>query len=272
MNSRSAVFSAQNLLFDNRKISLTPFTNNAVTPEATDGTISAPLFYVGKGRLQDLDGKDIKGSIALLDFDSGRNWQLLASLGAKAAIFLQGDNSQGRIFFTEKQELTPLQFPCFWMKKDEAEKIFRPVKKPGCAPRPKVTLQSRCVWENYLAKNLYSLIEGTDPQLGKELLIIEAFFDDEEFVSGNSPGADSATSIATFLEIAQSLTKAPPARSIMLVATSGQAQTLAGMRDIIWSINARSKDLRDRKRQLQKEMNRGKFNLEAPAGPHFSPA
>ena len=125
-----------------------------------------------------------------------------------------------------------------------------------------VELQSQTVWENYLAKNIYSLIEGTDPQLGQELLIIEAFFDDEEFVSGNSPGADSASSMATFLEIAQALIKDPPQRSIMLIATSGQAQTLAGMRDIIWSINARSKDLRDQKRQLQKKTKRGKFNLE----------
>ena len=255
-------FLGAELSFDNRKISLTPFTNNAVTPEATDGVITAPLYYVGKGRLEDLDGKDIAGSIALLDFDSGRNWQLLASLGAKAAIFLQGDNSQGRIFFTEKQELTPLQFPCFWMKKGEAENIFGPLKDQNTPLIPTVALQSRIVWENYSARNLYALIEGTDPELTKELLIIEAFFDDEEFVSGNSPGADSATSIATFLEIAQSLIKDPPARSIMLIATSGQAQTLAGMRDIIWSINARSKDIRDRKRQLQKAMNRGKFNLE----------
>ncbi|MGA7278988.1 MAG: hypothetical protein WBW79_13700, partial [Desulfocapsaceae bacterium] len=90
-------FLGAELTFNNQKIALTPFFNNAITPQATDGIISAPLYYVGKGRLQDLDGKDIAGSIALLDFDSGRNWQLLASLGAKAAIFLQGDNSQGRI-------------------------------------------------------------------------------------------------------------------------------------------------------------------------------
>ena len=31
----------------------------------------------------ELDGKDLQGSIVLIDFDSSRNWQLLASLGAK---------------------------------------------------------------------------------------------------------------------------------------------------------------------------------------------
>lgn len=262
-------FLGAEIIFDGKKIPLVPIINNSVTPEATDGTLSAPLYYVGKGQLQEIDNKDIQGSIVLIDFDSGRNWQVLASLGAKAAIFLQGDNSQERIFFSEKQELTPLQFPCFWMKRDQAIKSFGPLKNQDTPLISKVELQSRCVWENYLAKNIYSLIEGTDPQLGKELLIIEAFFDNEEFVYANSPGADAATSIATFLKIAESLAAQPQQRSIMLVATSGQAQTLAGMRDLIWSINARSKDLRDRKRQLQKEMAIGKANLELLQGLTF---
>ncbi len=262
-------FLGAELSFDNKKLSLASFTNNAITPEAIDGTLSAPLYYVGKGQLQELDGKDLQGSIVLIDFDSGRNWQLLASLGAKAAIFLQDDNSQERIFFTEKHELTPLQFPCFWMTRDQATKFFGPLQNQKTPLRPQVMLQSHCVWENILAKNIYSLIKGTDPKLSKELLIIEAFFDNEEFVSGNSPGADAATSIATFLKIAESLAGSPQQRSILLIATSGQAQTLAGMRDMIWSINARSKDLRNQKRQLQKEINKGKSNLKMLQGLTF---
>ncbi len=254
-------FLGAELRMGDKKIPLVPFTNNAITPEATDGILTAPLYYVGKGQLREIDGKDIKDSIVLIDFDSGRNWQLLASLGAKAAIFLQGDNSEGRIFFAEKQELTPLQFPCFWMKREQAVQFFGSLPNQKTPLFAQVELQSRCIWENSLAQNLYSLIEGSDPQLKKELLIVEAFFDNEEFVAGNSPGADAATSIATFLELAQSLKKNPPQRSVMLVATSGQAQTLAGMRDMIWSTNVRSKDLRDLKRQLQQKIARGKANL-----------
>ncbi len=222
-------FFGAELSFNDKRVPLVAFTNNAVTPEATDGTISAPLFYVGKGELTELDGKNIRGSIVLIDFDSGRNWQKPASLGAKAAIFLQDKNSEERFFYTEKEELTPLQFPCFWMKRDQAIQLFGPLLNQQKPLIPKVDLRSRCVWENYQAKNLYSIIEGTDPRLKKELLIIEAFFDDEEFVSGDSPGADAAISIATFLKIAKSLVKDAPQRSVLLIATSGQAQTLAGM-------------------------------------------
>ncbi len=254
-------FQGATLTYGDKTLPLVPLINNAVTPHATDGTLAAPLYYVGKGQLQELDGKDIAGSIVLIDFDSGRNWQLLASLGAKAAIFLHGDNSEERIFYNEKQELTPLQFPCFWMKKEEAIQFFGPLVNRQMPLVQRAELQSRHVWETYPAKNIYALIEGTDAQQKNNLLVLEAFFDNEEFVSGNSPGADAASSIATFLELAGTLVKEPRQRSVLLVATSGQAQTLAGMREMIWSLNARSKDLRDRKRELQKEVASGLSNL-----------
>jgi len=255
-------FQGATLTYGDKTLPLVPLINNAVTPQATDGTLVAPLYYVGKGHLQELDGKDIAGSIVLIDFDSGRNWQLLASLGAKAAIFLQGDNSEERIFYTEKQELTPLQFPCFWMKKDEAIQFFGPLVNRQTPLAQRAELQSRHVWETYPAKNIYALIEGTDAQQKNKLLVLEAFFDNDEFVSGNSPGADAASSIATFLELARTLVEEPQQRSVLLVATSGQAQTLAGMREMIWSTNARSKDLRDRKRELQKEVTSGTSTVD----------
>ncbi len=261
-------FLGAELTIGNKKIPLTPFVYNAITPEATDGLITAPLYYVGKGNLQELDGKEIKDSIVLMDFDSGRNWQLVASLGAKAVIFIE-TRSRGRIFFTEKQELTPLQFPCFWMTQEEAEKNFGPLLGQKTQVTPQVQLESSCAWENFVAKNIYSVIEGTDPKLKQELLIIETFFDNEEFVVGKSPGADSGVSMATFLEIADSLVRNPQKRSIMLLATSGQAQTLAGMRDILWSINTRSKDLRNQKRQLQKAMSHAGDKLEILRGISF---
>ncbi|MGD9413064.1 MAG: ABC transporter permease, partial [Desulfobacterales bacterium] len=42
----------------------------------------------------------------------------------------------------------------------------------------------------------------------------------------------------------------PPKRSVMLIASSGHAQALAGMREMIWSISARSKDMRHLKKSF----------------------
>jgi len=241
---------------------LRPFVYNSITPESTDGVISAPLYYVGKGNLHELDGKKIRDAVILMDFDSGRNWQLLASLGAKALIYLEAETAAGKVFFTEKHELSPLQFPCFWMKRKTAEDLFGSYTDNSSAPLAHIELKSTTVWENFLARNIYALIPGTDPQLKQELLILEAFFDNNEFVVGDSPGADAATSIATLLETAKTLSQKPQGRSVMLIATSGNSQTLAGMRDTIWSLNERSKELRGYKRQLQKTVKETRANLE----------
>jgi len=255
-------FLGAQLKFNNTSYPLTPLIYNAITPEATDGTIVAPIYYVGNGNLTDLDGKDLRGSIVLLNFDSGRNWQRLASLGVKAAIFLQGETSRGRIFFTEKEELTPLQFPCFFMEFDKAEEIFGTLTLQSDPVVNSVELTSKCAWEKALAENIYTIVEGTDPDLQKQLLIVESFFDNKEFIAGNSPGADAASSIATFLELANSFKNNPPKRSVLLLATSGNTQALAGMRDAMWSLNTRSKDLRNDKKTLTKELSKQTANLE----------
>jgi len=250
------------LSFSGNTHPLKPFLYNAITPEATDGVISGPLYYVGKGDLQNLDGKNIRDAIILMDFDSGRNWQVLASLGARALIYLESENSAGNIFFTEKHELSPLQFPCFWITQKNAKEIFGAFPTGNSPLVDQVELQSSTVWENFLARNIYALIPGTDPRLKQELVILEAFFDNNEFVAGDSPGADAATSIATLLEIAKTLSQNPQGRSVMLLATSGNSQTLAGMRDTIWSMNARSKELRSYKRRLQQIIKENRADLQ----------
>lgn len=234
---------------------LTPFHYNAITPQAIDKELKAPVYYVGGGSFAEISGKDLKDAIALLDFDSGRNWQLLASLGVRAIIYLKDDASNSRIFFTEKEELTPLQLPAYFMQKDEAEEIFGQLKPAGAGPvllAADARIRASAVWENASATNIYGIIEGRHPTLKNELVILESFYDNQEFVAKNSPGADAASSIATFLALAKRLKKNPPDRSVLLVASSGQFQTLAGFRELIHSLDARSKDLRNQKRALQK--------------------
>ena len=85
----------------------------------------------------------------------------------------------------------------------------------------------------------------------EELLIIEAFYDSTARVPGRSPGADEALSIATLLNLARRLKETPPERSVLLVATGGHAQTLAGMRELVWSLKLRSREFRRLKKELR---------------------
>jgi cell division protein FtsL len=82
--------------------------------------------------------------------------------------------------------------------------------------------------------------------------MVEAFYDSTATVAGLSPGADEAVGIATLLELARFLKEQPPKRSVMLIASSGHAQTLAGFREMIWSVSARSKDLRNLRKSFKK--------------------
>ncbi|NNK95591.1 MAG: peptide ABC transporter permease, partial [Desulfobacterales bacterium] len=198
------------LHFDNQTIPLPPLINNAVTPQAIDGFLEGPLYYVNQGNISDLDRKLIKDAILLMDFNSGRNWLTAASLGARAVIFVDRQATTSHSFFKEKEELSPIQFPCFWMEKDEALALFGPLSQANNGLiRDKVELRSAISWQNKTGKNIYCLIEGIDPELKEDLLIIEAFYDSTRHVYNHSPGADEAVSVANLLKLAEMLSYNP---------------------------------------------------------------
>ncbi len=250
------------LRLDNKDIPLQPLINNAVTPETTDGAVSGPLYWVQQGDLSNLDGKRIKNAILLMDFNSGRNWLTAASLGARAVIFIDRGVTTTNSFFREKEELSPIQFPCFWMEESEALALFGKLSgyNNGLV-RDKAEIRSEITWRNKTGKNIYSLIRGSHPERQEELLIIEAFYDATRHVAGRSPGADEAVSVANLLKLAEIFAANPPSRTILLVATSGHAQSLHGLRDLIWSMQERTSVLRDLRRNLQKTIRQSKKTL-----------
>lgn len=246
----------------NNKIHLLrPFFYNAITPESSNGLLSAPVYYVGKGSLKELNGIPVKDSIIILDFKSARNWNTLATLGAKAIIYL-ADKNENRFQFHEKTELTPLQLPCYWLDKEDALTIFNSKFLERGKVNSKTDIFTEISWQNRIAKNIYTFIKGRNPEKSKELLILEAFYDTEELVYKKSPGADSSISIASLLEIAKKFSENSPERSVLLVATSGNAQNLAGMRDLMWSLATKSKVLKAEKKRIKNLLSDNKEILE----------
>ena len=237
----------------NRTVDLPPALLNAISPQTIpkEGTVG-PLVYVGAGNLADFNGKQIEGAIVLMDIDSGKNWLNAASLGAKALIYVD-HNATSRMQFEDKLELSPLHFPRFRLLVSKLRELFGSFEEsPQGIVEPEVRLTSNTTWQEVQAENIYGMIEGSDPQLKEELVVVEAFYDSAAFVSGLSPGADEACSIATMFDLARLLIRYPPGRSVLFVATAGHAQTLAGMREMIWSISARSKDQRKIEKDLKK--------------------
>ncbi len=237
---------------------------NAVTPQTIPPPgINAPLVYVGKGDLTDLNGKAIEGAIILMELGSGKNWLPVADLGAKALIYVDRGKSS-RILFEDKFELSPIQFPRFWISIDRLEDLFPGFEaKPAGRVAESVSLTSKTSWKNIISENVYAIIPGTDPALNEQSVMVEAFYDSTVWVSGLSPGADEACSVATLLYLARYLQANPPQRTVLLIATSGHAQTLAGMRELMWSLTTRSKIQRQMKRELKDLIKKSRNTIEA---------
>ena len=228
-----------------------PMPANAVSPETipSDG-IEGPLVYVGSGEMARFNGKAIAGAVVLMDLASAKNWLNAASCGAAALVYIDGGEGI-RPFLEDKLELSPIAFPRFWITRQRARELFGNFDDPEQRLPGRVRLTSDLVWQPAAAENLYCLIPGVDSALSGELVLVEAFYDSTPMVYGLSPGADEASGIAALLDLAARLKREPPARSVLLAATAGHAQGLAGMRELVWALQARGKDLKQMTGQLK---------------------
>jgi hypothetical protein len=234
-----------------------PVLGNAIWP----GTVAEPgingrLVYAGHGSLSEMSGKEIKGQVVLMEMFSGKNWLNAASLGAKALIYLDSGDDAGapRTRFDDKQELTPLPFPRFWMTRERARRMFGDyVGFSGGSNDPQVTLTSSLSWQNAEGINILCRIPGSNPKLEDEVLVIQAFYDSSAWLPGLSPGADESAGIASLISLSADFKMHPPQRPVLLVATGGRSQALAGMREFIWASTGSSRRMRNARRQLKKQ-------------------
>jgi len=236
-------------------LSVRPLLANSISPGTLPAAgVTGPLIYAGQGELADFNGLDVSGAIVLMEMTSGKNWLNAANLGARALIYIDRGQTR-RPLFQDKAELSPIDFPRFWVP---VEAIAKHVDRPQGLTRetlaPQARLTSRIAWQNVLAANVFCLVPGTDDTLRQELLVVEAFYDSTAHVVGQAPGADEAMGIGTLLELARYLRNHPPQRSILLLATAGHAQTLSGMREAVWSIHAKSKEFILKRKMLSNDL------------------
>jgi hypothetical protein len=250
------------------RVPIKPLRLNALSPQATPNSgLKGPLYYVGSGQLHNFNDKKVKGSIILMELDSGKNWLNAATLGAKALIYVdRGPSTKWN--FEDKYELTSVDFPRFWMPLSQARTAFGSFEATaGGLVAPEMLLTSSGGWRRVQGENIYALIEGKDAVLKEQLLVVEAFYDSTALVPGMSPGADEATSIVALLDLARRLRDQPPDRSVLLMATSGHAQGLAGMREFLWPLVARSKERKNLQRELKARIEGAEEALAALAPP-----
>ncbi|MCX8053494.1 MAG: M28 family peptidase, partial [Armatimonadetes bacterium] len=185
----------------------------------------------GSGKLPDFDGKVVKNSAALVDFNSGTEWLNAPRLGARVLIFVEPDTTM-RGEGEAKFSAIPVSMPRFWISKANAAKIRKLIAQ-GRAKHARV--YCNMPWEKVRARNITGVIEGTDPKLKNEWIVLHAYYDGTSVVPALAPSAEASCGISALLELAR-LYKRPefaPKRSVMFIATSGHFQGLAGMRYFI---------------------------------------
>ncbi len=248
---------------DGPSIPILPFLGNAISPQhIPEAGIKGPLVYVGTGEPKAFNGKKIAGSVILMEIESARNWEYAADMGASALIYVDRGNTP-KMIFEDKYELSPVQFPRFWMSLDQAQQILGDFDSPSTAVvSPQVTVTSNIVWELSPAENIYCLIPGTDPEYEDQLVLLEAFYDSSILVAGRSPGADEAIGVATLLQFAQLLKDQPPRKTVLLVASSGHAQSLAGMREFVWGLSEKSKTIKRTQKRLSARIKQTRATID----------
>ncbi len=212
-----------------RTIPLSPLRPNLTVPPVTpeDG-VEAPLLYVGRGELEDYGTRSPEGAIVLMDYDSFDNWQQAFVLGAKAVIFL-GDGRETPV----KPLHLPIPVNLLRMYAERAD--FSEFALEGLDET--ATLHSQVTWEYRWDVNLVARVAGTDPTLGgtaqePESLVLSAAYDSFGEVPHRVEGARRAANVAALLGAAESFSRQPVERNVILMFLGGGSYNLQGAREV----------------------------------------
>ena len=218
-----------------------PILPNFIIPSTTPPEgITGKLIYGGTGEIKELDGKEVNGSIVLLEWDSGANWLNVANLGAKAVIFLPpkiqesvfslygvaGENELYPGPVTKWLWNTPLNFPRFYVEDANADILMSNLGRT-------VVLKSTHRWTEVTSWNVVGFVEGKDRPEG--IIVLSSYYDSYSMAPSIAPGAQESLGISTLLELARYFAKPEnkPPLTIMFVAFGGHHQALAGARHFV---------------------------------------
>jgi len=207
-----------------------PLWPNGIRTCTTPGTITGPIIFGGRSFFSDYDGKDVPGSVVLLDGDRSVDWINGPSFGAKAVLFIEPEDLL-RYELEQKFSDIPLNAPRFWIPRQTGLELRRRVEGAEQAGKPlEAEISCNVAWEERKAWNILAFLPGSDPNEADRLNVVQTYYDAVSIVPDLAPGAESAGNVAAVLSLAEVLLEDPPHRPMMLLFTAGHFQSLAGMR------------------------------------------
>ncbi|MCY4543684.1 MAG: M28 family metallopeptidase, partial [Gemmatimonadetes bacterium] len=224
------------------KIPVYQFWPNLVRLNSFPDGIRGPLHYGRRGEFQAFNGKEIEGSIVLVDFDGRDQYLNARMLGAQAILFY--DSGPGAVTNNQAQRKildVPADVPRFWIPDPHAAKVLRAARSEGPG-NIDVTIRGRMSWERAETWNVMGWIQGRDEPIpggdGTEkwkdrVVVLSAFYDAMSVVPGQAPGAESAGGIAAMLELLDVFRAHPPGYTVLFLATSAHFHGMQGVNDFL---------------------------------------
>ena len=194
------------------------------SPTPPEG-LTGRLIYVGRGDLKDFDGKNVTGSIVLMEYESGNNWLNAAKLGAKGVIFIAPLQSSTYIEALKKFLDTPLYFPRLCVDYKIGLKL-----KEAAEAGLNVRINSKMRYHEVTAQNVIGVLSGFKSD---ETIIVSSHYDSWSSIPSLANSPMEAISPAFLLEFARVISKMTPLRTVWFVFFSGHWQALSGPREFV---------------------------------------
>jgi hypothetical protein len=190
--------------------------------------LNAPLVEGGNGELSDLDGKTIQDAIVVLNFNSGKNWENAAKLGAAAVLFRHPKTTSNfesnRKFFN-----VPLNVPRFLLSPEATNAVDAVLKGSASVP---AQLVGGARWTKVQTSNIVAIIppaKQDDASAG--LLLVQCYLDSMMIAPAGPHGADSSLQLIAGLNLIRGMMAEPssrPGHAVAVVFSDGHCLGLAG--------------------------------------------
>ncbi|MCK5805617.1 MAG: FtsX-like permease family protein [Lentisphaeria bacterium] len=211
---------------------------------------TAPLVYAGDGgeqALAALKGRDLRNTVAVLEFHCGDEWLRLLRFGVKGFLFLAADDYR-RDHLLGKVYATEVSVPRYFVSAKDSDRLRRAAR--GRDSQGSFHAEPS-LWKNTDLRDLWVLVPGTDEKLADEVALVTAPLDANCAVPELAHGAQNAANLLLMLNLLEQFRSNPPARSVLFVAVNAHTQNYLGERILAWHLLAP----RDRVEKQQDRIN-----------------
>jgi hypothetical protein len=232
------------------EITLHPMHPSIIRPgNFKERDFNTRLVYLGRATTDDLaavKGIDLDGALAVLEFNCGDDWARLLRFGVKGFIFI-GAEQYEPMDAAQKIHGSNVNVPRFFASAEDGVKLRAGVIKEAGG---RVALAARAqaepsVWKNVEVRDLWALVPGKNPALGREVCVLTAPLDSNGVVPHLAEGGQNGANLWLLMQLLEEFKKSPPDRSLLLVAVNAHTQFYAGERQLAWNLLAPKSDVEE---------------------------